>query len=409
MNVAISDNFSGKNPETKTVAFSRVFCQTGCAGAQHRGTETRNASRLLEDESAFAAPRSLPLADGRTSAVYRAVAGGYQFNLHSYLARFEDRFWAIWSSGLIDEDSPEQIVRYATSEDGHNWGESTELTGPPQTPDGPGICIARGIFVHRGRLTALIAFLDGDAGSSWEERGAWPTGWPERWINLRLMEFRWSRVRWEEVGVFLDDAMNNFPPRKLGNRLFMTARNSYVKLHTALSETSDGGGWTRTILPGDPPHDFLTECSWYVDPDGRVHLLGRDDRCSKCLYHSISTDDGKTWTAPVRTNYPDALSKNLAGRLSNGTYFLINNPVRDGFTVRDPLSISFSSDGWSFGRPKNLRANAPPQRFAGRAKDADSFQYPHALEHAGSLWVIYSTNKEDIEIGEYDLEWLVPS
>ena len=27
-------------------------------------------------------------------------------------------------------------------------------------------------------------------------------------------------------------------------------------------------------------------------------------------------------------------------------------------------------------------------------------QYPHALEHGGSLWVIYSTNKEDIQITE---------
>ena len=202
--------------------------------------------------------------------------------------------------------------------------------------------------------------------------------------------------------------MSNYPPRRLGDRLFMTVRNSYVKLQTALSDTLEGELWTRVILPGEPPHDFLTECSWYVDPDGIVHLLGRDDRQSKYLYHSTSRDRGVAWSAPVRTNYPDAMSKNYSGLLSNGWYYLINNPVREGFTTCDPLTISLSRDGWSFAHPKNLRRHAPPQRFTGRGKDENSFQYPHALEHEQSLWVIYSTNKEDIEISQYDIERLVP-
>jgi hypothetical protein len=35
-------------------------------------------------------------------------------------------------------------------------------------------------------------------------------------------------------------------------------------------------------------------------------------------------------------------------------------------------------------------------------------QYPHAIEHSGSLWAIYSTNKEDIEITELPLSTLAP-
>ena len=270
--------------------------------------EKHNPSKLLEDETLLTDPASLPEAEGHTSTVYRAEEGGYQYNLHSYLARFEGRFWAIWSSGLIDEDSPQQVVRCATSEDGHSWSPSEVLTSPPPTADGPGVCIARGIFVHLGTLTALVAFLDRDLGSTWENREAWPRGWPERWINLRLMKFQWDGERWEEGSVFLDDAM----------------------------------------------------------------------------------------------------SKNYSGLLSNGWYYLINNPVREGFTTRDPLTISFSRDGWAFAHPKNLRQHAPPQQFTGSGKDANSFQYPHALEHNDSLWVIYSTNKEDIEISEYVLEQLVP-
>jgi len=86
--------------------------------------------------------------------------------------------------------------------------------------------------------------------------------------------------------------------------------------------------------------------------------------------------------------------------LSNGWYYLINNPRPE---KRDPLAISFSRDGWSFGSPLALRKNAPQQRYPGRAKNPYSVQYPHALERNGSLWVIYSTNKEDIEISEFPI------
>jgi hypothetical protein len=127
-------------------------------------------------------------------------------------------------------------------------------------------------------------------------------------------------------------------------------------------------------------------------------MIFRDRRPSKFLYRSLSRDGGTTWTAPVRTNYPDATSKNIAGKLSNGWYFLINNPNPKG---RDPLGISFSRDGWVFDRPVALRQNAPEQRFPGRSKNKGSFQYPHAMERDGSLWVLYSTNKEDIEISEF--------
>lgn len=105
------------------------------------------------------------------------------------------------------------------------------------------------------------------------------------------------------------------------------------------------------------------------------------------------------------TNYPDATSKNFTGKLSSGWYFLINNPDPKR---RDPLSISFSRDGWVFSRPVNIRVDAPPRRYSGRAKPSGSFQYPHAIEYGGSLWVIYSTNKEDIEISEFPITGLPP-
>jgi hypothetical protein len=95
----------------------------------------------------------------------------------------------------------------------------------------------------------------------------------------------------------------------------------------------------------------------------------------------------------VHTNYPDATSKNFAMRLSNGEFVLLNNPNQK---KRDPLAISVSQDGWTFEQPRALRAG---QQMEDPTKTW-TFQYPHAMEHNGSLWVAYSINKRDIEVSE---------
>jgi predicted neuraminidase len=70
--------------------------------------------------------------------------------------------------------------------------------------------------------------------------------------------------------------------------------------------------------------------------------LFRDNRRSGFLYRSFSTDDGRTWSRPVRTNFPDATSKVHGLRLSDGRYVLVSNanPKK-----RDPLTIAVSDGG----------------------------------------------------------------
>ncbi len=348
-------------------------------------------ANLLADETSLAEPAGLELIPAKTSTIFRPKKGGWQFNLHSYLSYFDGRFWAIWSSGRVDEDSSSQLIRYASSPDGHNWSESQILVDDPDGPDRPGRWIARGVFVHQGKLTALVARFDGDRQTA---QGR------ESWINLRLVRFVWDGMGWNETGVFVDNCMNNYPPRLVEDRLIMTCRDSFARMSTAIASSAKGDDWRVTRLPGSEPVDKMSEPSWYVTRDGTIHMIFRDQRRSGFLHRSLSRDVGKSWTAPVRTNYPDATSKNFTQRLSNGWFYLINNPNQNG---RDPLAISFSRNGRTFSRPNALRKNAPAQRYAGRAKSRRSFQYPHAIEKDGSLWVIYSTNKEDIEISEYKI------
>ncbi len=369
------------------IRFLTVILGTaGLAIAQERSPE-----HLLADSAKLSAPMELKLIPSKTSSVYRAAAGEWQFNLHSYIAFHDGKFWAIWSSGRVDEDSSSQLIRYATSRDGHQWSQAQILADDPDGPDKPGRWIARGVFMLDGKLTALLARLDGPRET--------PKG-HESWMNLQLMRYVWDGRRWKDAGLFLNDCMNNYPPQTLGKGLFMTCRDSFANMSTAVTDSRKTLDWKVTKLPGDPPHDRMSEPSSYVDPQGTAHLIFRDGRSSKYLYRSLSSDQGRTWSAPVRTNYPDATSKNIAARLTNGWYFLINNPNPKR---RDPLAISFSRDGWVFDNPVALRKDAPARRFAGRSKSPNSFQYPHAMERNGSLWVIYATNKEDIEISEFKI------
>jgi hypothetical protein len=316
----------------------------GLASFWSNSYQAPKPERLLADDSLLASPQKLKVLAAKTSLIHSTRSGQSQSNMHSFLTYFDGRFWAAWSSSPDNaEDSPRQLVRYATSKDGHHWNESQILVADPDGPDQPGRWIARGIFVQLGKLQALCAYLEGNKGT--------PQG--DEWANLRLVRFEWTGNRWENRGTYLENCMNNYPPQLLNGQLLMSCRDSFTRMHTALQEA--GGRWMVTALPGEPPHDKMSEPSSYADPQGIAHMIFRDGRRSHYLYRSISKDGGKTWSAPVRTNYPDAGSKNVTGRLSNGWYYLINNPSPQG---RDPLAFSFFRYGWTFDYPFAFRLGA---------------------------------------------------
>lgn len=366
-----------------------------CKGVKHekQSPDMQDVAQLLVDQDAFDDISSLPLIPCETSTVYRAKEGEWQFNLHSYLTYYDDKFWAMWSSGRINEDDRDQVIHYSTSSNGHNWTIPGIITSSPEAADGlPGSVVARGLFQSNGKLCALVAYMDHVIISR--------DVYKKSWANLSLMRFEWDGEKWLEGGIYLDDCMNNYPPCPIKDRLFMTRRDGQSrKVYTVLSNTVKGELWTSTALPGEPPADRMGEPTWYIGPDEVVHIIFRDMRREGFLYHSTSLDDGVTFSAPLKTNYPDTPGKSFTGRLSSDEYYLIGNPEK----TRDPLAITFSRDGWSFMNAALLRHNAPDLRFPGRAKNNRTFQYPHAIEHDGSLWVIYATNKEDIEISEFKL------
>lgn len=347
--------------------------------------QQNSLDHLLKDSATLADPGNLTIIPATFSTAFVGKTGESGFGLHSYLQFFQGKYFLIWSSSRVHEEDPDQHILYSTSTDGHHWSPALTLAADPDGPTGPQRWITRGLFIERGHLYALGAFV---ASADYKNQGNGVV-----WRDLRLVRFLWTGKTWKEDGTFAEDCMNNFPPQRYGGRYVMPCRDSSMRLVVAVGEP---GNWKRIGINAAPPFNRMDEPTLYRAKDGSLQLIIRDGSRSHFLLRAVSTDNGNTWQGPVRTNYPDATSKNFATPLSNGLFVLINNPNPQG---RDPLAISVSADGWVYQNPRAIRKGTQMNDSSAKW----SFQYPYAIEHNGSLWITYSINKRDIEVCQIKL------
>ena len=134
------------------------------------------------------------------------------------------------------------------------------------------------------------------------------------------------------------------------------------------------------------------EPEWWELADGNLVAVFRDNSHSGFLFRSYSTDSGRTWTKPIKTNFPDATSKVCGLRLHDGRYVLVSNanPKR-----RDPLTLAISADGIVFNQLFYLVGER-------------HVDYPHVIEHDNSLLVAFSGGKQTVEVLRISLQELSP-
>ncbi|MCX7804122.1 MAG: exo-alpha-sialidase [Planctomycetota bacterium] len=331
--------------------------------------------------------------------IHRAVEGGRQYNHHVQIFRHEDLFWACWSAGWVNEDSPGQAVFYATSPDGRAWSDPRPIA--EEQPDGRLRWTAGGFFESGGLLMAIACvysrarYVDGDAAPH------------QLWVDLETRIFRRDGSRWEPSDGAIPDLYPNERPRRLPDgRWIVPGVNSRAEVVAAISSAAAGSLDPRRIgIAKIAPRmegfsaggTKLTEPSWFRR-GGAIGMLLRDDAGSRRLWLSESADGGRSWSAPAPTDFPDATSKFFAMELSDGRIALVSNPSPDAIRRR-LLAISLSADGgrtFSVMRKLVYDPHVRP-RFPGMHKVA-GFDYPSALEHDGRLWIAYTPCKEDVEI-----------
>jgi len=305
-------------------------------------------------------------------------------NQHNYLAHHNGKFWAMWSDGPSIEDCAGQRVKFASSVDGMKWSTPEYLTPVPPNSS-PGSLhynrrsrqgfryIARGFWKRDGELLAL-ASLDEAAeffGKS---------------LELHAFRFKEADGTWEDAGVVFKDAINNFPPMKLRTGDWLMSRRAHdyrvTGVHFLIGGVKALDQWASFPVFGSSSKLKAEEPDWWILPDQNLMAVFRDNNGSGYLYRAFSTDDGRTWSLPVKSNFPDATSKVSGLRLSDGRYVLVSNPKP---SKRDPLTLSISEDGMVFTKMIYL--------VGGRWID-----YPHVIEHDGHLFIAFAGGKQSVEV-----------
>ena len=309
-------------------------------------------------------------------------AGGV--NQHNYLAHHDGQFWAMWSDGPGVEDRVGQRVKFATSADGLKCSTPKFLTPvPPNSgPDSPHYgtrtengmrWISRGFWQRDGELLAL-ASLDEAAGFLGPS------------LELRAFRFDKASGEWRDAGLIFDDTINNFPPMKLRTGDWMMSRRQHdyktIGVHFLVGGVKALRDWQSFPVLGSASELKAEEPDWWILPDQTLAAVLRDNRRSGFLYRAFSKDDGRTWSTPQKTNFPDATSKISGLRLRDGRYVLISNPNPK---KRDPLTLSISNDGLIFTKMLYL--------VGGRHVD-----YPHVIEHGDSLFIAFAGGKQSVEL-----------
>lgn len=317
----------------------------------------------------------------------------WKFRLHNYIAWYDGRYWAIWSHGPIVEDAERQHIHYATSCDGVHWSKSKVLVGPPKKGFG---YIARGLWLRDGEMIAMATLFNAP-----DYIGP----------GLALEGFRWDKEKnsWEPLGRIMDDTMNHFPPKKLPDGNWMMSRRDHKRaVSIIVGGKDDITDWeivpysNYSAAPGIRPE----EPYWYFLPDGKNIVGLFRNNAGKSILRSFSTDFGRSWTPAVVTNFPDASSKFFVVNTSNGDYAMVSNPNPK---ARNPLCLSLSKDRLVYKRmavieiPAKLKKTDWQYR-KGYHTDYEALQYPHAMEHDGSLIILFSRRKQTIESVKIPME-----
>lgn len=332
-----------------------------------------------------------------TVTVFAATDNGPHYANGVVMAAFKGDLYCMWQTSAKDEDAEDTYVAYARSTDnGQTWSEPMVLC--PTISNG--YCASGGWLSTEDRLIGYINVRTKDIANS----GGY-TQFVESTDGLA-----WTQPQDVKMadGSQLNGIFEQDPHVLSDGRIICAAHfQPGLKLCPIYTDDPTGRtGWTKGNFQytDNGSQSAELEPSFFLQKDGTLVMVMRDQKGSYKTLAASSTDRGETWTKAVKTDMPDSRAKQCAGNLPDGTAFLVNNPGRvknaSNTTWRVPLALTLSADGKTFDRSYLLRSGEDgdytARRYEGKAKTL-GYSYPKALVHNGYLYVSYSTNKDDAQ------------
>jgi len=417
-------------------------------------TETTNTSRGLAAEFRYSPPNlgtgrlPAPLPPGtRYALVHRGSLDpevGAFANLPN-VASFHGRLIVTWNNHLWDEDQPGQRLQMRQSTDeGRTWFPA---------PDSPPTLLspALGRMQRRGEKRDGLPRVQWNSGFAAVHDRLWAianVGPNHAKGDLLALEVRPTGTRGDVLWLTADapaveEEFPHYPtlrdPRYAGaGRQILsviddqTARAALP--HDSRRPRGDNANAPSLLDPGRPgsPADgqrLIEPTPSYHLKDGTLVRFWRDygNALRKHwvwrVYVSFSRDQGATWSVPERTSIPSNSTRVSVGTLPDGRVYLLHNPYTHGDDFwqgpdqellktaspvenmgagfggsRKVLTLSLSEDGKNFTRAWTVRTLETPPRIAGHSKRHYDVANPAATLVGDTLYIVYSLNKEDIEL-----------
>ena len=281
------------------------------------------------------------------------------------------RLWALWYSGDTREGPQNYVVLATSGDDGKTW------SGPRVVIDPEGFVRAFDACLWhdpQGRLWVFWA----QAAGHWDGRaGVWAMTTDDSGAERP----RWSAPRRISDGVLLNKPLvrkngewllpimiwskpANLPFINQRDKLNLSPEQLATLMHDTglvrgahVFSTSDGGRTFTSLGKADfPPEDQSTEHMLIERRDGSLWMLART---RYGIGTSVSSDGGRTWSAPEKSDIAHPATRFFIRRLRSGRLLLVKNAPPNGKDRSHMTALLSNDDGrtWTGGLLLDERIN----------------------------------------------------